>query len=254
MVNMNRSKVIDYLDNYLRIGEIEDYGPQGLQVEAENEEIGRIALSVDVAPAIIAAAANWKADMLLVHHGVLWRDVERIAGPLGQRVRLLLKHGINLYAAHLPLDAHPVVGNNAVLARLLGVEIERWWCAPKGTPIGVIGSVATGTTLDELVGQINEQLNTEARVLAHGPTQVGTIAIISGFGADEVADANALGADTLLTGETSHAHYWAAADHGMNVIYAGHYATETVGVRALGQHLADHLGVQTKFFDFPTAM
>ena len=254
MVNVKRSKLIKYLDDYLRIGEIADYGPQGLQVEADNQEIARIALAVDVAPVVIEAAAAWEADMLLVHHGILWRDVERIAGALGQRVRLLLQHGINLYAAHLPLDAHPEVGNNAVLARMLGIKVTEWWCAPKGTPIGVMGSVTTGTTVDELVSQINEVLNTQARVLACGPEQVGTVGIISGFGADEVAAASALGADTLVTGETSHAHYWAAADYKMNVIYAGHYATETVGVRALGRHLADKFGLETRFFDFPTAM
>ena len=254
MVNVKRSQLIEYLDEYLRIGEIADYGPQGLQVETENEEIARIALAVDVAPVVIEAAAAWEADMLLVHHGILWRDVERIAGPLGRRVRLLLQHGINLYAAHLPLDAHPEVGNNAILARLLGIKVTEWWCAPKDTPIGVMGSAPTGTTLDELVSRVNEQLKTQARVLAYGPKQAGVIGIISGFGADEVAAASALGADTLLTGETSHAHYWAAADHGMNVIFAGHYATETVGVQALGRHLADKFGLEIKFFDFPTSM
>jgi dinuclear metal center YbgI/SA1388 family protein len=254
MVNVKRSQLIEYLDEYLRIGEIADYGPQGLQVETENEEIVRIALAVDVAPVVIEAAAAWEADMLLVHHGILWRDVERIAGPLGRRVRLLLQHGINLYAAHLPLDAHPEVGNNAILARLLGIKVTEWWCAPKDTPIGVMGSMPAGTTLDELVSRVNEQLKTQARVLAYGPEQVGAIGIVSGFGAGEVAAAGALGADTLLTGETSHAHYWAAADHGMNVIFAGHYATETVGVQALGRHLADKFGLEIKFFDFPTSM
>lgn len=254
MVNVKRSKLIKYLDDYLRIGEVADYGPQGLQVESDNEEIARIALAVDVAPAVIEAAAAWEADMLLVHHGILWRDVERIAGPLGQRVRLLLQHGINLYAAHLPLDAHPEVGNNAVLADRLGITVTAWWCAPKGTPIAVMGNAAPGTTVDELARQIDQQLGTQARVLAYGPKQVSVIGIISGFGADEVAAASTLGIDTLLTGETSHAHYWAAADHGMNVIYAGHYATETVGVQALGRHLADHFGLDVKFFDFPTSM
>ena len=254
MVNVQRSKLVKYLDDYLRIDQIADYGPQGLQVEAENEEIARIALAVDVAPAVIEAAAGWGADMLLVHHGILWRDVERIAGPLGQRIRLLLQYDINLYAAHLPLDAHPEVGNNAVLADLLGVEITEWWCAPKGTPIGVMGNVPAGTTLKGLVKVVNEQLKTQARVLDCGPEEVGTIGIISGFGADEVAAAYALGADALLTGETSHANYWAAADYGMNVIYAGHYATETVGVQALGRHLAEQFGLDVKFFDFPTSM
>ena len=251
---MKRDKLITYLDNYLRIADIKDYGPQGLQVESANNEIKRIALAVDTAPAVIAAAAAWNADMLLVHHGVLWRTVERIAGPLGERVRLLLGHSINLYAAHLPLDAHPEVGNNAELARMFGVAVADWWGTPTGVPLGVIGPVAGSPTLEHLVNQIEQQLNNKAHVLANGPSRVGTMAIMSGFGADDIAEVKALGADTYLTGETSHANYWAAADHGLNVIYAGHYATETVGVQALGRHLADKFSLEVKFFDFPTGM
>ncbi|MCP4428782.1 MAG: Nif3-like dinuclear metal center hexameric protein [Chloroflexi bacterium] len=252
--NMERTELTNYLDEYLRIAAIKDYGPQGLQVEADNVQINRIALAVDTAPAVIEAAAAWNADMLLVHHGVLWRSVERIAGPLGWRVRLLLQHGINLYAAHIPLDAHPEVGNNAVLARMFGVEIAEWWGAPTGVPLGVIGTVAGSPSLEQLTAQIERQLNCRARVLAHGPDRVDTMAIMSGFGAEDIAEAKALGADTYLTGETSHANYWAAADHGLNLIYAGHYATETVGVQALGQHLADKFELDVNFFDFPTEM
>jgi dinuclear metal center YbgI/SA1388 family protein len=251
---LDRAEIVEFLDGYLRIGEIEDYGPQGLQVEADNTEIGRVALAVDAAPQVIEAAAGWKADMLLVHHGILWRNVEPIAGPLGRRVRLLLTNQINLYAAHLALDAHPEVGNNAVLAKMLGVEVQDWWCPQGGVMIGVCGPVAAGTTLQALVSRVEERLQTTARVLAHGPADVRRVAIVSGFGADEVAAAKALGADTFLTGETSHAHYWAAADHGLNVIFAGHYATETVGVRALGQLLTERFGLATRFLDFPTRM
>lgn len=251
---MQRNKLITYLDNYLQIADIKDYGPQGQQVETDNENIKRIALAVDTAPPVIKAAADWQADMLLVHHGILWRSVERIAGPLGERVRLLLQHGINLYAAHLPLDAHQEVGNNAVLAQMLGVEVADWWGAPTGVPLGVIGPVAGSPTLKQMVSKIESKLNSPVRVLPHGPEQIKTMAILSGFGADEIATVKALGADTYLTGETSHANYWAAADHGLNVIYAGHYATETVGVQALGQHLAAKFEIEVKFFDFPTNM
>ena len=251
---MQRSELVNYLDTYLRVAEIKDYGPQGLQVETENEAVERVALAVDSPPAAIEAAAGWNADMLLVHHGLLWRDVEPIAGPLGRRVRLLLQHGINLYAAHLPLDAHPEVGNNAVLARMFGIEVTGWWCEPTNVPIGVVGRAPAGLTLPELVGQVEEKLQTEVRVLTHGPREVETVAIVSGFGADEVEAAKAQGADTFITGETSHAHYWAAADHDVNVIYAGHYATETVGVKALGRHLTDKFDLETNFFDFPTRM
>lgn len=249
---MNKQELVTYLDNYLQIPIIADYGPQGLQVEASSNDIQRIALAVDTAPASIKAASLWNADMLLVHHGILWRNVERIAGPFGERVRLLLSANVNLYAAHLALDAHADVGNNAELARLLDVKDVEWWCDVMGTNIGTIGNV--NSTLDDLVGRANQSLNSEARVLNHGPIQVRRLAIVSGFGADKASQAKALGADTLLTGEASHANYWAAADYEMNVIFAGHYATETVGVKALGQHLAKTFGLTVRFFDFPTAM
>lgn len=250
---MKRSDLIAYLDDYLHINAIKDYGPQGLQVETDNEEINRIALSVDVAPVIIETAAEWQADMLLVHHGIFWRNIERIAGPLGVRVRKMMQYGLNLYAAHLPLDAHQVVGNNAVLANLFGLQEIEWWFEPMGTPLGVIGS-REPILLADLVEQVDDQLDTTSQVLAYGPAKVERIAILSGFGADQVAQAKALGADTYLTGERSHAQYWQAADHNINVIFAGHYATETVGVQALGRHLNNKFGLEIKFFDFPTEM
>lgn len=251
---MKRTELVNYLDSYLKLAEIDDYGPQGLQVESANQEIERIALAVDTAPDVIEAAAAWRADMLLVHHGILWGTVEPIAGPLGRRVRLLLENEVNLYAAHLALDAHPDVGNNAVLARMLDMEISQWWCAPKGTPIGVLGPVRRAMTLSDLAGIVAQQLESEPRILAYGPGRVTNLAIVTGFGADRIEEARSLGADTFLTGETSHANYWSASDYRMNVLFAGHYATETVGVKALGRHLAERYQVEVAFLDFPTNM
>ncbi len=251
---MDRDILVAYMDEYLGINAIEDYGPQGLQVEADNEAITRLALAVDTAPAVIEAASDWRADMLLVHHGILWRDVQPIAGPFGRRVKLLLQNDLNLYSAHLALDAHAEVGNNALLASIIGLTIEEWWCPVKGTSIGVYGSLARPQSLIELTALIDEKLQTETRVLAHGPDMVHKVAIISGFGADEAAAARELGADTFLTGETSHSHYWSASDYGLNIIYGGHYATETIGVKAFGQHLAEKFGLDARFFDFPTKM
>jgi dinuclear metal center YbgI/SA1388 family protein len=249
---MDVKEITSYLDKYLQIHTITDYGPQGLQVEADNPVVNRIALTVDTAPDIILAASEWHADMLLVHHGIFWRQVEPISGPLGRRVRLLLHNKIHLYAAHLALDAHPVVGNNVVLARMIGLENIDWWCEVMGTKIGVIGEI--NKLLSDIQLLLDDGLQTNVRVLNYGSDRVRNLAIVSGFGADRVAEAKEMGADTLLTGETSHANFYAAADYGMNVIFAGHYATETVGVRALGDHLVDKFQVETHFFDFPTAM
>lgn len=251
---MKRKELVSYLDDYLQAAKFQDYGPQGLQVEADQGEIRRIALAVDTAPAVIEAAADWRADMLLVHHGILWRDVERIAGPFGQRVRGLLRHNINLYAAHLCLDAHQEVGNNAVLAEMMQVAVTDWWFDQRGGPLAALGTLAAPLNRDQFVERVNRALSTEARLLSHGPELVQKVAILSGFGAPEAGAAAALGADTFLTGETSHAHYWTAADHGINIIYAGHYASEQVGVQALGRHLEAQFDLECRFFDFPTQM
>ena len=246
--------MISHLDNYLKIGAIQDYGPQGLQVEAEKKVIRRIALSVDVAPPIIEQSAEWGADMLIVHHGLFWRDVQCLTHGLGQRVRALLKHDIHLYAAHLPLDAHPEVGNNVVLGQMLGLQNIRWWAMHKGIPLAIVGTLPEPMPLSTLVTQINTQLKTESRLLAHGKPLAHEVAILSGGGAKYVDEAKAAGADCYLTGESSHAHYWLSADYAINVIYAGHYATETVGVKALGAHLAELWGIEARFFDHPTGM
>jgi putative NIF3 family GTP cyclohydrolase 1 type 2 len=137
---------------------------------------------------------------------------------------------------------------------MLEIEVEKWWCEPTNVPRGVLGQAPAGMTVPELVARVEERLQTEVRLLAHGPRESGRVAIVSGFGADKVAEAHALGADTFLTGETSHANYWSAQDYGLNLLYAGHYATETVGVRALGYHLAQTFDLEVQFFDFPTQM
>ena len=251
---MKTSALVRYLDEFLHINDYADYGPQGLQVEAARSEVNRVALAVDSAPAVIAAAAEWEADMLLVHHGLFWGPTQNISGPLGQRVRGLLGADMHLYAAHLALDGHDLVGNNAVLAQMFDILVEGWWCTPKNQPIGVFGTAPAGVSLNDLATMVREKLDVAPRVLAHGPAQIGQVAIASGFGANNIAEAAALGADTFLTGETSHSQFWGASDYGLNLIYAGHYATETVGVQALGRHLQEKFSLETRFFDFPTGM
>ncbi len=251
---MNAESLFNYLDQYLRLADFDDYGPQGLQVEADRPAVARVALAVDTAPPVIEAAAAWGAGLLLVHHGLFWGAVQPIAGPLGARVRRLLAHDMHLYAAHLALDAHPEVGNNAGLARLLGIDVAGWWCAPRGAPIGVWGEPPAGTRLPDLVERLGAALGVTPRLIPQGPDRPRRVAIVSGSGLNYAAEAWTLGADTLVTGETAHVHYWAAADHHLNVIFGGHYATETIGVQALGRHLAHHFDLETRFFDFPTGM
>lgn len=250
---MQREELVRYLDRYLRIDAIPDYGPQGLQVEGAGE-VTRIAFTVDAGLPCIDAAIKVGAQMHLVHHGLFWGAQELIRGPFGRKIQRLVQANLNLYAAHLPLDAHPEVGNNVELARLLELAVESWFCNVKGTDIGVIALAPDGLTVEALAGALKARLGVEPRILAHGPSPVRRVAIVSGGGISHAREAAALGADTFVTGETSHAHFYEAVELGMNVLFAGHYATETVGLKALGRHLNGKFGLETVFIDLPTGM
>jgi dinuclear metal center YbgI/SA1388 family protein len=250
---MKRDDLVRYLDHYLRIGQIEDYGPQGLQVEG-GEEVTRIAFTVDAAMPCIEAAVKMGAQMQIVHHGLLWGKAEPIRGPLGRKIRRLLRNDINLYAAHLALDAHPEVGNNVELARLLDLTVDSWFHTVNGIDIGVVCNAGEDLTVSDLAATLKALLGVDPKVLAHGPEEISRVAIISGHGIGGAAEAASMGADTFITGETSHAHYYNALDYGLNVLFAGHYASETVGLKALGRHLNGRFGLETVFYDLPTGM
>ncbi len=252
---MHRNELTTYLDDYLQIHAVADYGPQGLQIEGR-DEITRIVGMVDAALPCAQVAIQRDADLLLVHHGLFWGGAQPLTGGYGQLVRTYLEAGLNLYAAHLALDGHAEIGNNAELARRLGAEIDREASArfarAKGTPIGVIADAPTGTKLDDIVGRFEQSVGEPKLVQAHGPRLVSRIGIVSGSGIGFLSEAAELGCDTLLTGETSHANFYDALNLRMNVIYGGHYATETVGVQALGRHLARKFELEFEFVDLPT--
>lgn len=250
---MQRAELVSYLDTYLRIQDFRDYGPQGLQIEGRNE-VNKIVGAVDAQMPCVEAALSRGADLLLVHHGIFWGPPQRLVGSFGALVRMYLTAGLNLYAAHLALDAHPIVGNNAELARRLGLKIENMFAPVNGTPIGVIAIVPDGVKFDYLVDRFEQNVGPVRLVQAHGPRISHKIGILSGAGAREIPTAAALGCDTFLTGETSHAEFYAAQNAGINVIYGGHYTTETVGVQALGQHLQKQFHIEFEFVDLPTGL
>ena len=192
--------------------------------------------------------------MLFVHHGIFWGGSAPLRGALGQRVRMLIENDIHLYAAHLSLDAHPEYGNNAGMAQQLGLTDWEWFGMVNGIPLGIVGNLPKQLPLTDFTAQVDGLLNTSTRVLAEGNGMVRRVGILSGSGIKYMSDAATMGADTFLTGETDHSSYYMAADHGINVLFAGHYATETVGVQLIGHHLAERFGIEYKFFDFPTGM
>ncbi|GIV68717.1 MAG: GTP cyclohydrolase 1 type 2 [Caldilinea sp.] len=250
---MQRAELVSYLDDYLRIHDFKDYGPQGLQIEGRGE-VRKIVGTVDAQMPCVEAALSRGADLLLVHHGVFWGAAQRLVGNFATLVRAYLVAGLNLYAAHLALDAHPVVGNNAELARRLGLTVEGMFAPVNGAPIGVIAVAPDGVKFDYLVDRFEQNVGPVRLVQAYGPRISHKIGILSGAGAREIPAAAALGCDTFLTGETSHAEYYAAQNAGINVIYGGHYTTETVGVQALGQHLQEKFDLEFEFVDLPTGL
>jgi len=250
---VKRSELVSYLDTYLGIAAIKDYGPQGLQIEGR-AEVNRIVGLVDSHQPCVEAALAHQADLMLVHHGIFWGGPNRLAGSYGALVRTFMMADLNLYAAHLALDAHHEVGNNAALARCLGLEIIDWWGNANGVKLAALAIDPHGVKLDYLVDRFEQNVGPVKLVQAHGPRIIHKVGIMSGSGARDIEEAAALGCDLYITGETSHAQYYDAQNAGLNVIYGGHYTTETVGVQALGKHLQATFGLEFLFVDLPTGL
>jgi dinuclear metal center YbgI/SA1388 family protein len=242
-----------WLDDFLRVREIPDdaLAFNGLQV-GNAGEVTRVAVAVDACLAVFESAAALGADLLIVHHGLFWGGLEPLVGRAYRRVETLIRSGIALYGAHLPLDVHPEVGNNPVLAGLLELPVRGAWGEYKGVPIGVWGEAEQPRSA--LANRIEQVLGAPARLLATGPEQVRRIGIVTGAGGSMIADAQAAGLDTLVTGEGKHHSYFDAEELGVNVFYAGHYATETVGVQALAKRLEREFALPWTFIDHPTGL
>lgn len=248
---VRRDDLVAYLDRYLRVAAIPDSSPNGLQVQG-SDRVARLAFAVDASAKTIRAAAKASTNFLVVHHGLWWGRHEPIVGNMYARVRALIENEMSLYAAHLPLDCHAVVGNNVALARLLSLRVVEPFGEYKGVKIGVVASSTPSLRLSTLVEKVERKLTTEARVLGFGPGTIRRVAIVSGGGGSFVEAAARAQCDTLLTGESSHAAYHAAEEAGINVIFAGHYATETVGLEALQRHLRTRFGLAAEFVSAPT--
>lgn len=250
---MRLESLVSYLDEYLRIRDVADEPEalNGLQVESVSD-IEQLAVAVDACLASIAQAAERGADLLIVHHGLFWGGLEPLVGRHYRRVAALMRHGIALYAAHAPLDRHPEIGNNIVLARQLGMEVRGWFGEYRGAPIGVWGELdlpreVLGARLGELLGPL-------PRLLPGGPERVRRVGVISGGGGPMIRQAFETGLDTFITGEGPHWAFLEAEELGLNAFFAGHYATETVGVKALAAHLAERFQVPWSFIDHPTGL
>ena len=250
---ITRKELTAYLDDYLAIEDVPDWKEayNGLQVEG-SVEVHRLALAVDACVYTIERAAAGGAQMLLVHHGLFWGAKAPVTGNYHRRLSVLLKNDLNLYSSHTPLDAHLEVGNNPVLARLLRLPISERWGRVQGVPLGVYCDCTLPLT--ELSARLTATLGAVPRVIATGSDQTRRIGIITGAASSSIPEAVATGIDTFITGEAPHHAYFDAEENGLNLILAGHYATETVGVQALGRHLHDKFGLESFFINHPTGL
>ncbi len=250
----SKTEVVEYLDGYLRVAEVPDYpsAHNGLQVDSTRETIGRIAFAVDAAQATIDAAIRKGADLLIVHHGMFWDGAQPITGRRFRRLKSLFDADLALYSAHLPLDGHPEVGNNAVLARELGIEIEGVFGDFKGTPIGVWGTLELRR--EALAARLDQVLGARVRMIGGGPERIRRVGVITGGAGSQIEEARKAGLDAFITGEGSHHNYFDAAEGGINLYLGGHYATEVWGLRALADKISEQFSAETFFIDQPTGL
>lgn len=249
---MKRDDLVAYLDDYLQVKTIEDSSNNGLQVEGA-EEVTRLVFAVDASLSAFEGAQAAKAQMLVVHHGLFWSKPLMVTGIHRRRLELLFGAGLSLYAVHLPLDSHDEVGNNATLAKWLGLADVTAFGDYKGQPSGVVGQLSEDVSLDEFVSGLERILGGPVvKVWPFGAPSVRRVGIISGGGGSFADQAAAAGVDVYLTGEMNHNVYHQAQELGLNVVYGGHYATETAGLKALADHLGARFGLDTVFLDLPT--
>ncbi len=247
----DRNQVIAFCDELLEIGRFTDYGPNGLQVPG-TLEIGSVVSGVSANLELIERSIDAGADLLIAHHGLFWDFHPRaLSEQMAARLRAALGAGLNVAGYHLPLDAHPEIGNNALLCEALGFERSDTFAEAKGTPIGIVGRRRDPVGIEQLLGSVSTLLGREPQLLGAGPETVSTVAVITGAGASYVHEAIELGADALITGEPAEHVTADAREGGIHFIAAGHHATETLGIRRLGDAIAERFGVEHEFIEVP---
>ncbi|HEX5309744.1 MAG TPA: Nif3-like dinuclear metal center hexameric protein [Solirubrobacteraceae bacterium] len=246
------SDLIADLNDLLEPQRFRDYCPNGLQVPGK-PDIARVATGVSAGAELFERALAESADLILVHHGLFWsRGQSSIDPTMKRRLKLLFDADVSLAAYHLPLDAHPQLGNNALIAKALGAEEQAPFADHEGEPIGVLAHFANhGLDAATLRARTAELTGRDPLFFAAGPASVCTMAIVSGGGCSYLGEAIEAGADAFLTGEPTERVMTQAQEASIHFIAAGHYATETFGVRALGEHLATRFGVEHVFIDVP---
>jgi dinuclear metal center YbgI/SA1388 family protein len=247
-----RDEIIAFCDAYLDVGSFEDYGPNGLQVPGA-AEVNKVATGVSANLELLERSIDAGAQLVLSHHGLLWgSELTSLTGPMAARLRALLCADASLAAYHLPLDAHPEIGNNALLRDALGLAPdERQFGWAKGSAVGAIGRASEPLSIDELSDRLSGAVEREPLVFDAGPDRISTVGIVTGGGGFAIHEAGPLGLDALIIGEPSEPVMGEAREYGVHLLAGGHYATETLGIRRLGELLADRFAIEHEFIDVP---
>jgi dinuclear metal center YbgI/SA1388 family protein len=247
------SEIVEYMDKYLRVHEIGDWpnALNGLHIQNSGHAT-RIGAAVDVSTRVLNQAAKKDVDLLIVHHGLFWLGLRPVTGALRRRLKLALENDIALYSAHLPLDVHPKVGNNAQLAATLGFKSAKPFLEEKGQLIGL--KVNASKPRNGLIRQLRKAVGGPVKAFNFGPKIARMIGIVTGSAGSEIYRLAAENIDTFITGEAPHWVAVAAEELGINLLLAGHYATETFGVKALAAHLSKRFHIPWTFLDFPTGL
>jgi len=247
------AEIVRYTDKYLRVHEIEDWpnALNGLQIE-NSGQVTKIGATVDVSTRVLSEAAKKDVDLLLVHHGLFWPGSQPVTDALHRQLKIAFKDDIALYSAHLPLDIHPKVGNNAQLAAALGLRSTTPFLEEKGQFTGL--KTRASISRNELLRKLEKSLGGKVKAFAFGPKRTKTIGIVTGGAGSEIYRVAQEKIDMFITGEAPHWAAVAAEELGINLILGGHYATETFGVKALAAHLSKRFKLPWEFLDFPTGL
>jgi dinuclear metal center YbgI/SA1388 family protein len=249
-------KICSYLDQLLDISGIPgDHSNNGLQVEACGE-VKKAVFAVDASRELFEKAAKVNADFIFVHHGISWgSEPRRITGTTARRLSILFNNGIALYAAHLPLDAHPEIGHNALLADRLGLKERRMFSEYNGSPIGCCGQLPEPRSLEAIADSFEDYLDCKSEIFGSIEREVRNIGIISGGGGlDGLLASAAEGMDCFITGEFNHTMYHHVKELGIPVITLGHYCSEKPGILAVMELLNEQFGIDCEFIDIPTGL
>lgn len=246
-----RDAIVRTLDEYFDVENISDYGPQGLQVEGA-PMVESVLTAVSCSLELFERAADKGAQMIVVHHGLIWdRDSRRISGVKRRRLKVLFDNDISLLAYHLPLDAHPVIGHSALIAKDLSLVDRKPFASCKNIYLGVQGRLSEGLSASALAEEVEQICGREALVLGSEKKKIETVAIVSGGGASSLSQAIAEGIDCLISGEAKEETQALCRESSTVFIEAGHYNSEKPGILALGKMMTERFGLEVEFIDLP---